>query len=183
MRHWINSLRPTKHNGRHFADDTFKSIFLDKNGGISIKISLKFVHKCPINNIPALVQMMAWRRPGNNPLSETMVVRLPTYIFVTRPQWVNENRPYYLHPCRSWWMPFTWVFSPNKPWWRHQMETKERGPRAYCLGMFCGGVCLTHWGRNKMATICADNIFKLIICIVAFYLNFIEICLHGTNWQ
>ena len=125
MRHWINSLRPTKQNGCHFADDTFKSIFLDENGGISIKISLKFVHKGPINNIPALVQMMAWRQPGNKPLSETMVVRLPTYICVTRPQWVNENRPYYLHPCRSWWMPLTWVFCPNKPWWRHQMETKK----------------------------------------------------------
>ena len=36
----------------------------------SIKISLKFVHKGPINNIPALVQMMAWRRPGDKPLSE-----------------------------------------------------------------------------------------------------------------
>ena len=29
----------------------------------SIKISLKFVPKGPINNIPALVQIMAWRRP------------------------------------------------------------------------------------------------------------------------
>ena len=32
---------------------------------------------------------MAWRRPGDKPLSEPMMVRLPTHICVTRPQWVN----------------------------------------------------------------------------------------------
>ena len=60
----VNTLRP-RQNGRHFADDTFKRIFLNENVRISIKISLKFVPKGPINNIPALVQMMAWRRPGD----------------------------------------------------------------------------------------------------------------------
>ena len=85
---WFNSLR-LRQNGRHFADDTFKRIFLNENVGIWIKISLKFVHKGPVNNITALVQIMAWRRPGDKPLSEPMVVRLPTHICVTRPQWVN----------------------------------------------------------------------------------------------
>ena len=33
---------------------------------------------------------MAWRRPGDKPLSEPMMVRLPTHICVTRPQWVNQ---------------------------------------------------------------------------------------------
>ena len=33
---------------------------------------------------------MAWRRPGDKPLSEPMMVRLPTHICVTRPQWVNK---------------------------------------------------------------------------------------------
>ena len=51
--------------------------------------SLKFVPKCPINNIPALVQIMAWRRPGDKPLSEPVMVSLLTHICVTRPQWVN----------------------------------------------------------------------------------------------
>ena len=51
--------------------------------------SLKFVPKGPINNIPALVQKMAWRRPGNKPLSEPMMVNLLMHICVTRPQWVN----------------------------------------------------------------------------------------------
>ena len=80
-----NTLRP-RQNGRHFADDTFKRIFLNENVRISIKISLKFVPTGPINNIPALVQIMAWRQPGDKPLSEPMMVRLPTHICVTRPQ-------------------------------------------------------------------------------------------------
>ena len=84
----IKTLRP-RQNGRRFTDDTFQGIFLNENVKISIKISLKFVLKGQINNIPALVQIMAWRRPGDKPLSETMMVRLETLICVTRPQWVN----------------------------------------------------------------------------------------------
>ena len=84
----INTLRP-RQNGRHFADDIFKRIFFNENIWIPIKISLKFVPKGSIDNIPALVQIMAWRRPGDKPLSEPMMVNLPTHICVTRPQWVN----------------------------------------------------------------------------------------------
>ena len=50
----VITLRP-RQNGRRFADDTFKRIFLNENVRISIKISLKFVPKGQINNIPALV--------------------------------------------------------------------------------------------------------------------------------
>ena len=59
---------------------------LNENERISLRISLKFVPKGPINNIPALVQIMAWRRTGDKPLSEPMLVRLQTHICVTRPQ-------------------------------------------------------------------------------------------------
>ena len=94
----INTLRP-RQNGRHFADDTLKTIFLNENIRILIKISLKFVPDVPINNIPALVQIMAWHRPGDKPLSEPMMVCLLTHICVTMPQWVNEsvrlNKPHY----------------------------------------------------------------------------------------
>ena len=48
-----------------------------------------FNPKGSINNILALVQIMTWRRPGDKPLSEPIMVRLPTHICVTRPQWVN----------------------------------------------------------------------------------------------
>ena len=84
----LNTLRP-RQNGLHFADDIFKCIFLNENVWIPIKISLKFVPKRPVNNIPALVQIMAWRRQGDKPLSEPMMVSLMTHICVTRPQWVN----------------------------------------------------------------------------------------------
>ena len=89
MTWWFNTLRPRR-NEQHFADDIFKRIFFNENVWISIKILLKFVPKGPINNIPALVQIMAWRRSGNKPLFEPMMVILPTHICVTRPQWVKE---------------------------------------------------------------------------------------------
>ena len=85
----INTLRP-RQNGRHFPDDIFKCFFLNENVSIAIKISLKFVPKGPINNIPALVQIMAWRRPGDKPLFEPMMVSLPMHICITRPQWVKK---------------------------------------------------------------------------------------------
>ena len=77
-----------RQNRRHFANDIFKCIFFNENVLIPIQISLIFVPKGPINNIPALVQMMAWRRPGDKSLSEPMMPRLPTHICVTQPQWV-----------------------------------------------------------------------------------------------
>ena len=84
----FNTLR-LRQNGRHFADDIFKCIFLNENAWISLKISLKFVPRVRINNIPTLVQIMAWRRSGDKPFSESMMVSLPTHICVTRPQWVK----------------------------------------------------------------------------------------------
>ena len=86
----INTLKP-RQNGRHFVDDTFKRIFLKENVRISTKISLNFVPKSPIDNIPALFQIMAWR-PGDKPLSEAMIVSLLTHICVARPAWVNRTK-------------------------------------------------------------------------------------------
>ena len=73
----VNSLRQ-RQNGHHFADGTSKRFFfLNENVWILIKISVKFIPKGPINNMPALVQIMAWCQPGDKPLSEPMMVRLP----------------------------------------------------------------------------------------------------------
>ena len=83
-------MRP-RSNRRHVADDIFKCIFENENEWISHRISLKFVPKVRINNIQALVQIMAWRRPGDKPWSEPMMVSLLTHICVTRPQWVNSQ--------------------------------------------------------------------------------------------
>ena len=49
----INTLRLSQ-NGWHFADDTFKSVFLNKNIWILIKSSLNFVPDSLIANNPAL---------------------------------------------------------------------------------------------------------------------------------
>ena len=67
----------------------FQMHFLNGSVWISIKISLKFAPKGRINNIAALVRIMAWRWPGDKPLSEPMMVSLLTHICVTRPQLVN----------------------------------------------------------------------------------------------
>ena len=84
----LNTLRPIQ-NCCNFADGIFKYIFLNINVWISLKFSLKFVPKVRINNILAMVQIMAWRWPGDKPLSEPMMFSLLTHICVTRPQWLN----------------------------------------------------------------------------------------------
>ena len=89
----INTLR-LRQNWRLYADDIFKWILLNENVWFPIKVSLKFVPKGLINNIPSLVQIMAWRRPGDKPLSEPMMVILSTHICVTRPQWVKEQHSF-----------------------------------------------------------------------------------------
>ena len=83
---WTVSILTLRQNGRHFADDILKRIFLNENRRISIKISLKFIPKGPISNIPALVQIMAWCWAGDKPLSEPMATLL-TDTCVPRPQW------------------------------------------------------------------------------------------------
>ena len=88
----FNTLKP-RQNGRHFADDILKCIFFIENILNSIHISLNCLPKGQINNIPALIQIMAWRRPGDKPLSEPMMISLLTHICFTRPQLVNNYRP------------------------------------------------------------------------------------------
>ena len=59
----------------NLTDDIFNSISLNENVWISIKTSLKFAPKGPIDNKQALAQVMAWRRTGDKPLSEPMLTR------------------------------------------------------------------------------------------------------------
>ena len=85
-------------NERHFADNILKCIFLNENIWIPTKISLNYVPYGLIDNMAALVQIMAWRRPGDKPLSGPMMVRLLTHICVTQPQWVKghgKNKEFY----------------------------------------------------------------------------------------
>ena len=57
----------------HFRDDISKCIFLEENAYISIKISLQFVPRGPVNIIPALLPVTAWRRLGDKPLSDPIM--------------------------------------------------------------------------------------------------------------
>ena len=102
----INTLRL-----RHFPDDIFQCISSNENVWISIKISLKFVPQDPINNIPALVQIMTWCCPGYKPLSEPMMVGLPMHICITRSKWVNSLNHWWLFTIaihkEIWFLPCT----------------------------------------------------------------------------
>ena len=71
--------------GLDFLHDIFKSIFLNENIQISIGISLKFVHKFPIDNKPTLVQIMAWHLTGDKSLSEPMMTFFTEAYTVERP--------------------------------------------------------------------------------------------------
>ena len=56
--------------------DIFKSIFFNKNDKIPIQISLEFFPRSPIDNKPAMVQIMAWRLTGVKSLSEPVLTHV-----------------------------------------------------------------------------------------------------------
>ena len=64
----IDKLRLSQ-DGCHFPDNILKCILLNENVRIPIKFSLKFGSKGPVNNISALLQIMAWCQPDDKPLS------------------------------------------------------------------------------------------------------------------
>ena len=64
------------------SNDIFKYIFWNKNDKILIQISFKFVPKTPIDNAPALVQLMAWRLT-DKPLPEPMMTQFIWCIYVS----------------------------------------------------------------------------------------------------
>ena len=53
----LNNTFMRRQNGRNFPKRVFKHIYLNKNEGIPIQISLKFIANDPINNTPALFQI------------------------------------------------------------------------------------------------------------------------------
>ena len=60
-----------------FRKDIFKCLLLTEKVWFPIKSSLKFVPKGPINNIPALVQIMAWQCPNPPPTTPTTPPPIP----------------------------------------------------------------------------------------------------------
>ena len=104
------------HSGRDEMDNnsqtTFSNVFSSMR--MFVQISLKLAPKGLTNNIQALVQIMDWRRPGDKPLSETMMVSLPTHTCVTQPQGFKQCK---VHP---------WCFLPVYP--------KNCNSHSHCLG-------------------------------------------------
>ena len=74
----INTLRPRQNS---MSQTTYSNVFSSmKMFGFRFKF-----HWSPINSIPALIQIMAWRQLGDKPLFEPMMAKLPTHICITRP--------------------------------------------------------------------------------------------------
>ena len=91
-------LTPSTHWGRDKIATILQLTFSNacswmKNVWISIMISLQFVPFGPIDDIPTLVQIIAWRQPGDKPLSEPIMFRLLMHICVTRPHWDTSLAP------------------------------------------------------------------------------------------
>ena len=112
MWHWHNTWFALTHWSpdeiNNISQTTFWNVFFSmKMFEFRLKFNWIFFPKGPINNIPALVQIMAWRCPGDKPLSETMMVSLPTHICVTRPQWVNTKKSCSIE-IFEFWMRFQW---------------------------------------------------------------------------
>ena len=69
---------PPGQNGHHFADDIFICVFVNEKFCILIKIQLEFVTKDPIKDNPAMVEIMAWCRIGDKPVSDPIHWRIYT---------------------------------------------------------------------------------------------------------
>ena len=128
-------MRPRQND--HSSDDIFKWISMNENIWISIKISLKFIPMGPINNIPQFVQIMAWRRPGDKPLSETMMVSVLADICVTRSQWGKLPSQLLSYRCAFSWNLSALLFYMDRSWyqhgWNHQFQTDYKLEHSHAL--------------------------------------------------
>ena len=109
---FFNTLRP-RQNGHHFADDSFKCIFMNEEICNLIQNSLKFVPSIPIDNKSALVQIMAWRQWWPS---------LLMHICVTRLQWVKEL--FRLLNCLHIFADFVLLLAlvDDTPWWEMSIK-------------------------------------------------------------
>ena len=63
---WQTLISSKYETSTHWGRYKMATISQTENVWSSIKFSLRFVPSGPVNNIPALVKIMAWRRPGGN---------------------------------------------------------------------------------------------------------------------
>ena len=92
----LSHIKELTHWGRDkmtaISQTTFSSAFSwTKIFEFRLRFHWSLFPKGPIDNIPRLVQIMAWRRSGDKPLSEQVTESLLTYICITRPQWIKAH--------------------------------------------------------------------------------------------
>ena len=85
----INTLR-LRQNGRHFANDLFKRIFVNEKVRIFVQISLKFILECPINNNQHWFRWWLGAKKATSHYLNQWWSSLLMHIWVTRPQWVKS---------------------------------------------------------------------------------------------
>ena len=163
-RHHFNTLGP-RQNGRHFVDGIFKCIFVNKNIWIANKISLKFVSKAWINNIPALVPIMACCRLGDKSLSEPVMVGLLTHICVTWPQWVVL---YWMKPSIFWLKCHRSLFLRGQltlsHYWFRWWLGAEQMPSHYLN--LAWSILLRHICISRHGCVTCSLCYALVLCIL-----------------
>ena len=130
----------------------------------SIKISMKFVPKCPISNISALNQIMAaCYLPGNKPFSEPVIVSLLTDLNTVNKQPISHSHGWAMG-CLLWGFgrkltvllrhcsvlinkthPSDWIFYRI-----FYISLKICSSQHNC---YFACTSLTHWGQDKMDAI------------------------------
>ena len=81
---WCLKLIKTETKWPQFSGRHFQMHFLEWKCMNFFENFIECFPNGPINNIPVLVFIMSWRRPGDKPLSEPMMIILLTHICVTR---------------------------------------------------------------------------------------------------
>ena len=86
--HWVK----LTHWGRDKMATNFLTTFSNAFSQMKIykfwlRVHWSFFPRVQLNNIPALFQIMACRRPGDNPLTQPMMINL------LLPQWINLTDP------------------------------------------------------------------------------------------
>ena len=121
------------------ADDILKCIFLNENDRIPIQISLIFVLRSPIDNTAALVHVMAWRRIGDKPLPESMMIPFTdaymqhwgnmSYFSEWHEilQWISWNLEAARCRFRFIWSPANWAGAPTAVLLKHPSNSERYG--------------------------------------------------------
>ena len=115
--------------------------------------------KGPLDNNPTLVQIMAWRRSGDKPLSEPMKISLPTHICVTRPQWVKPDNIFKLI--------FAWQYNidPYFIWTQRTLSSIRRCFEIFTCIMSKGfnGIFLV-WPRLNFSRVDKKDMQHVLLC-------------------